>query len=102
MRQVMSAHIFIELVKRLAWIGENFPDDPRLGRKLLLGGGLLLSSIFLPENSPEWGDAILIAKSLCVIAGAVCIILGAFVFFRRWVWRRQDNRPPVIITLRLK
>jgi hypothetical protein len=98
----MSAHVIIELLKGLAWIGENFPDNPRLGRNLLFVGGALVGIFFLPEGSSEWMDAIVIAKVLSVIAGGVCIILGIFIFFRRWVWRRQDNRPPIITTLRLR
>jgi hypothetical protein len=98
----MSARIAIELLKGLAWLGENFPDNPRLGRRLLLGGGILLCAFFVREKPEDWADAILITKSLCVITGGVCIILGSFVFFRRWVWRRQDSRPPTITTLRWK
>jgi hypothetical protein len=98
----MSAHIVIELLKGLAWLGENLPDNPRHGRKLLLGGGILLCAYFVPERPEEWADAILILKVLSEIAGSVCIILGAFIFFRRWVWRRQEKRPPIITTLGLK
>jgi hypothetical protein len=98
----MSARIAIELLKGLAWLGENFPDNPPPGRRLLLGGGILLCGFFVREKPEDWADAILITKSLCVITGGVCIILGSFVFFRRWVWRRQDSRPPTITTLRWK
>jgi hypothetical protein len=96
-------HLFLELLKAflrgLAWLGENFPDDPRLGRKMLLIGGLLVSSVLLPTTSSEWGDLILTLQLLCVLSGGVCFLLSAFVFFRRWVWRRQDKRAPVITTL---
>ena len=99
-------HLFLELLKAilkgLAWLGENFPDNPRLGRKLLLVGGALVSTIFVPNTSPELGDLILLLQILCVIAGGPCLILGSFVFFRRWVWRRQDKRAPVIMSLGLK
>lgn len=99
-------HLFIELLKAilkgLAWLGENFPDDPRLGRKLLLVAGVLISTVLAPTTSPEWGDFVLVLQLLCVIAGGICLILGSFVFFRRWVWRRQDKRAPVITTLLLK
>src|SRR5713226_9571717 len=97
----MFAHIAIEIVKGLAWLAENLPDDPRLGGRLLLGGGILLTASFAPADSAEWGDAILIAKVLCVIAGIACVILGAFVFFRRCVWKRQEIRAPIITGLDL-
>ena len=98
----MSAEILIHLLRGLAWLGENFPDNPRLGRKLLLIGGVLVSTVFVPSTSPDWGDLILIFKSLSVITGGVCLILGALIFFRRWVWRHQDSRPPVITSLKWK
>jgi len=98
----MSPYLFIHILRGLAGLAENFPDNPRLGRRLLLGGGVLVCTIFVPDTSPDWGDLILILKSLSGIAGSVCVVLGAFVFFRRWVWRRQEKRTPVITSLRLK
>ncbi len=98
----MGAHLILHILRALAVLAENFPDNPRLGRRLLLGGGLLLCALFVPGTSPEWGDLILVLQYLSAITGAVCVILGAFVFFRRWVWRRQENRPPIINSLRLK
>jgi len=98
----MGAHLILHILRALAVLAENFPDNPRLGRRLLLGGGLLLCALFVPDTSPEWGDLILVLQYLSAITGAVCVILGAFVFFRRWVWRRQENRPPIITSLRLK
>jgi hypothetical protein len=90
------------ILKGLAYVAENFPDNPRLGRRLLIGGGLLLSTLFLPVNSPDWGDFLSVLVPLCTITGGVCVVLGTFVFFRRWVWRRQEKRTPVITSLRLK
>lgn len=102
----MADHFFFEFLKAvlkgLAWLGENFPDNPRLGRKLLLAGVVLISLILVPNSSPELGDLILMLQLLCATAGGACLILGGFVFFRRWVWRRQDKRAPVITTLLLK
>jgi hypothetical protein len=98
----MDGQLIIEILRDLAELAENFPDNPRLGRRLLLGGGVLVCAIFVPDTSPNWGILILILKSLCVITGAVCMVLGSFVFFRRWVWRRQEKRPPIITSLRLK
>ena len=98
----MSVQIFIELLKGLAWLGENFPDSPRLGGGLLLVGGLLLSALFVPVGTEESADLTLVLKDLSVIAGSVCVILGGFIFFRRWVWRRQEKRPPTITMLKWK
>jgi|SRR5215472_6792390 len=98
----MSADAIFEILRGLADLAEHFPDNPRLGRNLLLVGCLLVSTIFAPTTSAEWGVLVLIVKSLCVITGGVCWILGSFVFFRRWVWRRQDRRAPVITSLKLK
>jgi hypothetical protein len=96
----MDANLVIEILKDLAELAENFPDNPRLGRRLLVGGGVLVCTIFVPDTSPNWGILILILKSLCAITGAVCMVLGSFVFFRRWVWRRQESErlssPPCV------
>jgi hypothetical protein len=97
-----GAQLVIEILRGLAELAENFPDNPRLGGRLLFGGGLLLCAIFVPDSSPVWGDLILVLKYLSAITGGVCVVLGAFIFFRRWVWRRQENRPPIITSLRLK
>ena len=98
----MGAHLILHLLRALAALAENFPDNPRLGRGLLLGGGVLLCALFVPDTSPELGDLILVLKYLSAITGGVCAVLGSFVFFRRWIWRRQENRPPIITSLRLK
>ena len=95
-------HLILGILRGLAWLGENFPDNPRLGRGLLFGGGLLLCAVVLSTDDPDSVDLILGIKYLCVIAGGVLLVLGSFVFFRRWVWRRQENRPPIITTLQWK
>ena len=89
------------LLKGLAYVAENFPDNPRLGRRLLFWGSLLVASIAIPRPTAEWDDLILLQVP-CAVAGIVCWILGAFVFFRRWVWKRQDKRHPVVTSLNLK
>ena len=98
----MLEHVVFEILKLLAPVLEDFPDNPRLGRKLLLGGSILICTIVTPTKSPEWGETIFILKALCVITGVICVLLGAFVFLRRWVWGRQERRAPVITSLRLK
>jgi hypothetical protein len=80
----------IYLIKSVAWIGENFPDNPHLARRLLMAGGLLLSaSWYLAESS--WRDSTFSFRRLCLIAGIGCGFLGLFVFFRRAVWWRQEK-----------
>ena len=98
-------HFFLEalkwLWKGLGYLVENFPDNPRLAWKLILGGCALIATIFVPTISPEWNDLFFVAFP-CAIAGCICILLGIFVFFRRWVWRRQEKRQPVVTSLNLK
>jgi hypothetical protein len=98
----MIERLIFEGLKALAWLGENFPDHPRLGRRLLLAGIILVSSVFLPANPQDPDDPFLIVKAFFIIAGTVCLVLVTFVFFRRWVWRRQDRRAPLITSLKLK
>jgi len=98
----MDANLIIDLLRGLARLADTFPDNPRLGRKLLLLGGFLFSAILIHDPSADVDDPFLVLKYLSAISGGVCIILGSFVFFRRWVWKRQDDRPPVITSLRLK
>ena len=98
----MGAPLILHLPGALAALAENFPDNPRLGPRLLLGGGLLQCVVFVLDASPERGDLIPILKYLSAITGGVCVVLATFVFFRRWVWTRQENRPPIITSLRLK
>ena len=99
---MVGYHLIIELLRGLAKLADTFPDNPRLGRRLLLLGGFLFSAILIHDSSTDVDDAFFVLKYLSVISGGVSVILGSFVFFRRWVWKRQDNRPPVITSLRLK
>ena len=98
----MLEHAIFQLIKGLAWLGENFPDNPRLGRRLLLFGSLLTAVFFLTYPSQDEDDPLLGLMILSLVIGIVLLVLGAFIFFRRWVWRRQDKRSPVITTLLLK
>ena len=100
----MEEHFFLELMK-LLWKGlgylvENCPDNPRLGWKLVFCGALM-AGIFVPTISPQLADFVFLAVP-GFFAGCICLLLGAFVFFRRWVWRWQDHRAPVITSLNLK
>ena len=89
------------VLKGLAYVAENLPDNPRLGRRLLFWGSVLIATLFVPRPTPEWKDLILLQVP-CALAGIVCWILGVFLFFRRWVWRRQEKRAPVVTSLNLK
>src|SRR5260370_2197647 len=97
----MGAHLILHILRALAVLAENFPDNPRLGRRLLLGGGLLLCALFVPDTSPEWVDLILILKYLSAITRRVSVVFAPFVFSRPSVWIRHDNRPPIINSSRL-
>jgi|SRR5215467_5229223 len=95
----MLEHAIFQLIKGLAWLGENFPDNPRLGRRLLLFGVLFTSVFFLPYSSADSDDPVFGLMILSLVIGIVLLVLGAFIFFRRWVWKRQDKRAPVVTTL---
>ena len=69
---------------------------------MLLFGSALVSIFFIPYQSVDGDDPILGLMTFSLIIGVVLLVLGAFIFFRRWVWRRQEKRDPVITTLRLK
>ena len=98
----MIEHGIFQLIRGLAWLGENFPDNPRLGRRLLLFGSALVSIFFIPYQSVDGDDPILGLMTVSLIIGIVLLVLGAFIFFRRWVCRHQERRAPVVTTLRLK
>jgi pilus assembly protein TadC len=98
----MYEHLLYELLKHLGPLVESIPDSLRFGRRMLIGGVALVCAIFVPTISREWGIAILILQVLCVVTGGICLLIGAFVFFRRWVWRRQEKRQPVVTSLNLK
>lgn len=98
----MIEHLIFQSIKGLAWLGENFPDNPRLGRRLLFFGGLLALLFFLPYSSADSDDPIFGLMIISLAIGIILLVLGAFIFFRRWVWRRQDKRTPVVTTLLLK
>jgi hypothetical protein len=46
-------------------------------------------------------DSTFILQVLSLIAGIICIVLGAFVFFRRAVWRNQEKRGSGLLSLDL-
>jgi hypothetical protein len=96
-----SVEFLKAVLKGLAYVAENFPDNPRLTWKLILSGCALIGIMFVPTISPELNDLFLVAFP-CAIAGCICILLGIFVCLRRWVWRRQDRRAPVVTSLNLK
>jgi hypothetical protein len=78
---MFSAEILIHFGRGIAWITENFPDDPRLGKKLLLVGAALSGAFWFLAHSPQWMDSTFILQGLSLIAGIICIVLGLFVFF---------------------
>lgn len=89
------------ILKVLAWIGENLPDNPRLARWLILIGILSGGALFLPTDATDVGMFLSMIQVLCVTAGSICMVLGLFVFFRRTVWRRQEKLEPRVLSLDL-
>ena len=89
----MVDHLIIHLIKGAAWLGENFPDDPRLARRLLIIGGILCLSFIVPTRfAADWDfHLLLFLEFLSLICGGICLLLGVLVFFRRAVWWRQEK-----------
>jgi len=88
---MFSAEILIHLGRGIAWVAENFPEDPRLGNRLLLVGAALIGAFWFLAHSPQWMDSTFILQVLSLIAGIICMVLGLFVFFRRAFWRNQEK-----------
>jgi hypothetical protein len=99
---MFSAEVLIHLGRGIAWVAENFPDDPRLGKRLLFVGAALIGAFWFLALSPQWMDSTVILQVLSLIAGIICIVLGFFVFFRRAVWRNQEKRGSGLLSLDLK
>jgi len=51
---MFSAEILIHLGRGIAWVAENFPDDPRLGKRLLLLGAALIGAFWFLAHSSHW------------------------------------------------
>jgi hypothetical protein len=98
---MFSAEILVHLGRGIAWVAENFPDDPRLGKRLLLVGAALIGAFWFLAHSLRWMDSTFILQVLSLFAGIICIVLGLFVFFRRAVWRNQEKRGAGLLSLDL-
>jgi hypothetical protein len=82
---VILEESIIHLIKGAAWVAENFPDDSRLARRLLVAAGALLGAhSFLARWAGR--DSIFLFQGLCLVAGILCGFLGLSVLFRRAVW----------------
>lgn len=92
-------HLVLYILKLLAWVGENFPDSPRIGWWCLGSGTVLVSAMFVPDRVLGYDELLSGLRYTVSIAGVVCILLGLFVFFRRAVWRLQDRRAKRTISL---
>jgi peptidoglycan/LPS O-acetylase OafA/YrhL len=91
------------LLKGAGWITENFPDDPRLGSRLLIIGAVLCLALIIPTGFAADGDFhwLLFLKFLCLICGIICLVLAGLVFFRRAVWWRQEKAASGLTSLDL-
>ena len=98
---MFSAEILIHLGRGIAWVAENFPDDPRLGKRLLLVGAVLIGAFWFLALSPQWMDSTFILQVLSLIVAIICIVLGLLVFFRRAVWGNQEKRGSGLLSLDL-
>ncbi len=98
---------------------DDLPDTPRLGVNLIIGGLAIFAfryawprvalasfqqaSAFVFRHSPQLQPAPGDLSVYLVIVASMCLICGAFIFFRRGVWwwaERRDERD--IIRLKLK
>ena len=95
-------HLLQNIFKLLAWLDEKLPDSKVLGWKLVLAGLFALIPLLADDYFVKWGakgeDFVIIASAV----GAVCLILGGYILFRRAVWDSQDRRSSRITSLRLK
>jgi hypothetical protein len=85
----------------LGWIAENFPDDPRLGKKLLLAGFALLAIAWVLNRRLESQLTTIVLRDVILATGVSCVFLGTFIFFRRIIWDRQAKRGSGLIGLNL-
>ena|SRR5258708_30785937 len=92
-------HILLHGLKALAWIGENLPDSARVGWSYLLTGLVLICAFFVPARIIADNAAMYGLQWLVIVAGIVCAVLGAFVFFRKAVWKLQERRSKRSISL---
>jgi hypothetical protein len=64
---VILEESIIHLIKGAAWVAENFPDDSRLARRLLVAAGALLGAhSFLARWAGR--DSIFLFQGLCLVA----------------------------------
>ncbi len=92
-------HLILHVLKLLVWVGDSFPDSPRIGWWCLGSGTVLVSAVFVPDRVLEHNEVLSNLRYIVLIAGVVSTLLGLFVFFRRAVWRLQDRRAKRTISL---
>jgi hypothetical protein len=98
---------------------DDLPDTPRLGVNLIIGGLAILAfryawprvalasfqqaSAFVFRHSPQLQPAPDDLSVYLVIVASMCLICGAFIFFRSGVWWWAERRDEWdIIRLKLK
>jgi hypothetical protein len=93
---------------------DDLPDTPRLGVNLIIGGLAILAfryawprvalasfqqaSAFVFRHSPQLQPAPDDLSVYLVIVASMCLVCGAFIFFRRgvWWWSEWRNERDII------
>jgi hypothetical protein len=92
----------------------DLPDKPRLGVKLIAGGLAILAvrfswplvdftsfqraSAVVYRYSPSWHPSPEDLGLYLVAGASICLVSGAFIFFRRLFWWVAERRPEKGIT----
>jgi len=83
--------------------GRKLPGQPAFwGAGSFLAADFSCAHCLFQTLLPEWGDLILILKYLSAITGGRMRSLGHLHIFPALGVERQENRPPIITSLRLK
>jgi hypothetical protein len=98
----LLSHLLQHIFKLLAWADENLPDSNPLGWKLMFIGLAVAPSYFALRYFPNPSDDAIVLVTLLAFSGCLCAVAGAYVLFRRLVYRWQDRRPERIISMKWK
>ena len=92
----MEEYLLKMLLKFLLWLEDVLPDDLRLAGILIGAGAGLLGfrklALFLSADE----------RVACLVLASASAIVGAYIAFRRAVWKWQDKRAPVVNSFSLR